>query len=186
MAVQYARQLADPSLVRSRFGNNNNGNNGQYGQNQAYPMQPQGPGFYPPPPLQHQDSNSWMVPPYPGPPQGQGVEGAGYNKSDYQPEAAWASAGTGGPAGGGAHREEEEAWERARMTGVTAHLTGQASPPPSTSGPGQVRSPDNTRGFVIPNNEEDEAWERARNEGPTAHLTGNGVQGRRTDGGNAI
>lgn len=72
----------------------------------------------------------------------------------------------------GENREEEEAWERARTGGVTAHLTGQASPPPP--GSARVRDEGNSQGFVVSNNEEDEAWERARVKGPTAHLTGNG------------
>lgn len=161
-------------------------------------MQPQG-GFYPPPPLQHQDSNSWMVPPYPGPREdGQGPQG--YDKADYHPEAEWAQhqsqynnqnpfsdlppppAGSGSGIGG--NREEEEAWARARDNGVTAHLTGQASPPPS--GAQRVRDETNTQGFVVPNSEEDEAWERARMEGPTAHLTGNGLGSGRKGGDNAV
>lgn len=169
MAMQYARQLANPSLVRTR---------GQMNNNQAYPMQPQQGGFYPPPPLQHQDSNSWMVPPYPGPPTDQNQQQRGYDKSDYHPQAEWANEGSSQNQD---HREEEEAWERARTTGVTAHLTGQASPPPS--GRSMLRDENNSQGFLIPNNEEDEAWERARTQGPTAHLTGNGQPKM---GGNAL
>ena len=82
------------------------------------------------------------------------------------------------------NREEEEAWERARNSGVTAHLTGQASPPPS--GSQRVRDETNTQGFVVPNSEEDEAWERARMEGPTAHLTGNGLGSGRKARDNAV
>ena len=68
---------------------------------------------------------------------------------------------------------EERAWQEARANGVTAHLTGQASPP--ASGAGRMRDEENTRGFVVPNQEEEEAWERARKEGVTAHLTGGGA-----------
>lgn len=150
--------------------------------NQAYPLQPQQGGFYPPPPLQHQNSNSWMVPPYPGPPMDQAQRG--YDKSDYHPQAQWANAGAD-VGSSQPHREEEEAWERARTTGVTAHLTGQASPPPS--GRSMVRDESNPQGFLIPNNEEDEAWERARQDGPTAHLTGNGPSAAAArPGGNAV
>jgi hypothetical protein len=179
MAMQYARQLADPSLVRQRINgfNQNNNNN----QQQAYPMQPQG-GFYPPPPLQHQDSESWRVPVYPGPPESQSLGATPpYNKSDYHPEAHWAN--EGGPdadpfaAHGSRHDAEERAWEQARTGGVTAHLTGQASPPPSGTGGHVVRSNENPSGFVVPNREEEEAWLEARNTGVTAHLTGAGTSG---------
>ena len=64
----------------------------------------------------------------------------------------------------GEHREEEEAWERARNEGVTAHLTGH--------GPGPRRNSGEVQGYAMRNTEEDEAWERARAEGVTAHLTG--------------
>lgn len=183
MAMQYARQLADPSLVRQRFnGFNRNANSGN--QAQAYPLQPQGPGFYPPPPLQHQDSNSWMVPPYPGPPQSQGqgqelgegsTERPPYDKSDYQPRVAWASDAP--DADPFRHDAEERAWDQARSNGVTAHLTGQGSPPPTGTGAQAVRSVENPSGFVVPNREEEEAWLEARNTGVTAHLTGGGAGG---------
>jgi hypothetical protein len=62
--------------------------------------------------------------------------------------------------------EEDEAWERARTQGVTAHLTGHAPPP-------QLENSRATAGYAVGNEEEDEAWERARMTGPTAHLTGN-------------
>jgi len=129
------------------------------------------------------DRQSWMVPPYPGP------SGAPppphFEKSDYQPEAEWAQAEpvdyappSGPPPlrnpftdGSGSHvvpnREEDEAWERARSEGVTAHLTGHAAAPGGNS----------SEGYTIPNEEEDEAWERARTEGVTAHYTGAGRSG---------
>jgi len=180
MTLQYARQLADPSLVRPRFTNQQN--------QQAYPLQPTG-GFYPPPPLQHQGSNSWMVPPYPGPPQPPPTQGQGqgWDKGDYHPRAEWAntpdenldedpfrSSPASRPGNSSSHDAEERAWERARTEGVTAHLTGQASPPRTGAG---VRDEENTRSFIVPNVEEEEAWDRARKEGVTAHLTGNGRGG---------
>jgi hypothetical protein len=179
MTVQYARQLADPSLVRPRFTNQQN--------QQAYPLQPTG-GFYPPPPLNHQDSNSWSAPPYtptqPPPPGGPPP----WTKGDYHPQAAWANTPDEGldedpfrssPAtrpglGGSSYDAEERAWRDARDNGVTAHYTGQASPPRSGTG---VRDEENPRGFVVPNDPEEEAWERARKEGVTAHLTGGGKGG---------
>ncbi|KAK4688613.1 hypothetical protein P7C73_g1501, partial [Tremellales sp. Uapishka_1] len=168
IALAYYRQLLDPSSVRQRVTVHNN--------SQAFPMQPQG-GFYPPPPQQN-----WMVPPYPGPPAGAPPPPEGFEKSDYHPEAEWAQANTlnyapppGSPPRGTNHnpflatavvpnREEDEAWERARAEGVTAHLTGHGIAP----------NIDTSQGYTIPNQEEDEAWERAREEGVTAHLTGHG------------
>jgi hypothetical protein len=130
-----------------------------------------------------------MVPPYPGPPQEQGQaqgQGQEYDKSNYHPQASWAtstelededpfrrSPGTSAPRRVNSNDPEERAWQEARANGVTAHLTGQASPP--ASGVGRVRDAENSRGFVVPNQEEEEAWERARNEGVTAHLTGGGL-----------
>ena len=131
-----------------------------------------------------------MVPPYPGPPAG----GVQFEKSDYHPNAEWAqndpfaneeyAPPPGSPPRQGrapaaestealVNNHEEEAWQRAQSTGVTAHLTGHAPGP---------RSNEQDDGYIIPNNEEDEAWERARNEGVTAHLTGqaSGSASRRT------
>lgn len=147
--------------------------------NQSIPLQNYPPpphqtqaqqGYWGPPPSQQQN---WMVPPYPGPPP-PGQEP--YEKSDYQPDAEWAQAGYAPPPGPppgasrstnvdhGEHREEEEAWERARTEGVTAHLTGHGTAPRRNSG--------EVQGYATRNVEEDEAWERARGEGVTAHLTG--------------
>jgi len=114
-----------------------------------------------------------MVPPYPGPPPpGQGGQSA-FEKTDYQPAADWAQDGYAPPSGpppagsrgNTEHREEEEAWERARTEGVTAHLTGHGPGPRRDSG-------EAARGYGVSNTEEDEAWERARSEGVTAHYTG--------------
>ena len=130
---------------------------------QSYPPPPAGEqGYYgaPPPPT----DQSWMVPPYPGPP----AQGSAFEKTDYQPAADWAQDAHDPVAAREAmeHREEEEAWERARTTGVTAHLTGHGPGPRRDSGEG-------VRGYgMSSNNEEDEAWERARGEGVTAHFTG--------------
>ena len=161
--MSYYHQLASPAAPVS----------------QSIPLQ-----SYPPPPPPGQQGHwggappsqeqSWMVPPYPGPPPpGQGGAGA-FEKTDYQPAAEWAHDGYAPPAGAppaGArgdmeHREEEEAWERARTEGVTAHLTGHGPGPRTQRDSGEVR------GFAVHNNEEDEAWERARGEGVTAHFTG--------------
>jgi hypothetical protein len=170
MTLQYGRQLADPSLVRTRQQMN------QQNQ-QAYPLQPQG-GFYPPPPLNHQDSEQWPAPPYSGPPP---PPPNPYDKSDYHPQAEWANThdedpfrSSPGHGVGGSHDAEERAWERARTEGVTAHLTGQASPRGMGTG---VRDEENPRGFVVPNEEEDAAWDEARKGGVTAHLTGGGKAG---------
>ncbi|ORY20382.1 hypothetical protein BCR39DRAFT_84370 [Naematelia encephala] len=167
VALSFYRQLLDPSLVRSRAS-----------QPQAFAMQP---GSYYPPPTQDQ---SWMVPPYPGPP-GNAPPPPTFEKSDYQPDAEWAQAeyapppgappgsrgGVGEPSG---LRAQEEAWLNAQRTGPTAHLTGH--------GPGpREEDEDEDVGFVVPNPEEDEAWERARQGGVTAHLTGQ-TKGRRGSG----
>jgi len=143
---------------------------------QAYPLQPQG-GFYPPPPLNHQDSEQWPAPPYSGPPP---PPPNPYDKSDYHPQAEWANTPDErldedpfrrSPGQSGSHDAEEKAWERARTEGVTAHLTGQAGPRGTGTG---VRNEENPRGFVVPNEEEDAAWDEARKGGVTAHLTGGG------------
>lgn len=145
---------------------------------------PPPPGFGQP---QAQDQ-SWMVPPYPGPPAG---SKGPYEKGDYQPDAEWAQVNEveydrpsgppprGGFGGGsGAYREEssgdpaEDAWQRAQREGVTAHYTGHAPAPRATN---QEES-----GYRVGNTEEDEAWERAKNEGVTAHFTGAGSS--RADG----
>ncbi|WVQ85953.1 hypothetical protein IAT38_008121 [Cryptococcus sp. DSM 104549] len=168
--MSYYHQLRDPSSVRERTPR------GMQNQNQAFPMQP---GYYPPPPANGQQP--WMVPPYPGPPaNAPPPPGPGYEKSDYQPDAPWAQAeydaphgappgnSTSGGFGVSANRAEDEAWERAQASGVTAHLTGH--------GAGRPRDVEQeARGYTIRNEEEDEAWERARNEGVTAHLTGAGT-----------
>ncbi|WVQ70667.1 hypothetical protein IAR50_000189 [Cryptococcus sp. DSM 104548] len=156
----YYHQLLDPSSVRERRNDR---------QNQAFPMQ----SSYPPPPDGQQ---AWMVPPYPGPPgpyANNPPPPAGYEKSDYHPDAEWAQADYAPPPGApprerdiGENRAEEEAWDRARSQGVTAHLTGHGSAP-------RRSSDSQDGGYVIPNAEEDEAWERARNEGVTSHMTGN-------------
>ncbi|RSH85286.1 hypothetical protein EHS25_005093 [Saitozyma podzolica] len=164
IAIAYYRQVLDPSSVRTRV----------QAQSQAFQMQP---GQYQPPP---QTQQGWMVPPYPGPP-ANGVNGPGFEKSDYHPDAPWAQgteplgyAPPSGPPPGVSSRgiepnaEEDEAWERARTQGVTAHLTGHAPPPQFESS----RATGAT-GYALSNEEEDEAWERARTTGPTAHLTGN-------------
>lgn len=92
------------------------------------------------------------VPPYPGPPaadspfaprRDDAVKAENGEFSHDAQERAWADAQANGPtvnAGFGAHgreergtggyevghnEEEEEAWARARETGVTAHLTGE-------------------------------------------------------------
>ncbi|ODN99471.1 hypothetical protein L198_03315 [Cryptococcus wingfieldii CBS 7118] len=167
----YYHQLLDPTSVRER-------QNYRQNQNQAFPMQ----SSYPPPPDGQQ---AWMVPPYPGPPAPPGHYAnnppppAGYEKSDYHPGAEWAQGDYAPPAGApprerdiGENRAEEEAWDRARSQGVTAHLTGHGFAP--------RRSSDSLNGgYAIPNAEEDEAWERARNEGVTSHLTGNKRNGER-------
>ena len=162
IAITYYRQLLDPSSMRPM----------RTTQNQNFPMQP-------PPPGQGygQNEQPWMVPPYPGPPAGD----APYEKSDYHPNAEWANDDVpysyappaGAPPGssraardsseGLVHDAQEEAWQRARSGGVTAHLTGHAAAP---------RGRDDEDGFMVPNREEDEAWERARTGGVTAHLTG--------------
>lgn len=134
-----------------------------------------------------------MVPPYPGPPtDGQNPFVGGYEKSDYQPSAEWAAGLSGVPgagAGAGAqygpppgsppratardgstNREEEEAWAAAQSQGVTAHLTGHASPT-SPRAAGTAGAAPST-GYTIGNAEEDEAWERARTDGVTSHITG--------------
>lgn len=172
MTLQYARQLADPSLVRTRQQMNQQNN-------QAYPLQPQG-GFYPPPPLQHQNSEQWPAPPYSGPtnlnPPPPGGGPPGWSKGDYHPSAEWAntpdehldedpfrsSPGTSRPR---EYNAQEEAWRRAQDDGPTAHLTGS----------GSARRDDDRSGFVVPNQEEDDAWEEARKGGVTAHLTGGGA-----------
>ncbi|EIW69892.1 hypothetical protein TREMEDRAFT_73651 [Tremella mesenterica DSM 1558] len=175
VAIAYYRQLLDPSSVRTRTRPN---------VPQAFPLQ-SGP-YYPPP----NGQQPWMVPPYPGPPAGRPSQ---FEKSDYHPEAEWAQGETVGfapPPGPPParntnpfdtsnpfeneesisrsrvvpNREEDEAWERARSEGVTAHLTGHAPAPLTTR--------EESSGYVIGNREEDEAWERAREEGLTAHLTG--------------
>ncbi len=137
------------------------------------------PGDYGPPPPNAQQP--WMVPPYPGP--NNASAPPHFEKSDYQPEAEWANAETlayapppgppprnpfadGSESNVMPNKAEEEAWERARSGGVTAHLTGHASPPPARS-----------QGYIISNQEEDEAWDRARTRGVTAHLTGAGRGG---------
>ncbi|KAK8850520.1 hypothetical protein IAR55_004438 [Kwoniella newhampshirensis] len=165
--LAYYRQLIDPASVRQRVPPQTH--------NQAFQMQP---GYYPPP-LANDQQQSWMVPPYPGPPaNGPPPPASGFEKSDYQPDVEWAQAeyapppgpppsqgGSWGTSGPAPNRAEDEAWERARTEGVTAHLTGQ--------GPGPITSRrDEERGFVVDNEEEEEAWERARNAGVTAHLTG--------------
>jgi len=169
IALSYYRQLLDPNSVRRR-------NTVPQQQQQAFQMQA---GIYPPPPDNRQ---SWMVPPYPG---SANTPPPNFEKSDYQPEAEWANvepiayAPPSGPpprnaftdvSGSGPNvapnRAEDEAWERARSEGVTAHLTGHAPPPAVES-----------QGYVIGNPEEDEAWERARTEGVTAHLTGADIGG---------
>ena len=140
------------------------------------------PGYYGAPPSGQQ---SWMVPPYPGNPAAQPPPN--FEKSDYHPEAEWAQVEpltyappTGPPPrnpfvdGSGSNitsnRAEDEAWERAKSGGVTAHLTGHASPPRF----------EDSHAYTIPNSEEDEAWDVARTEGVTAHFTGGGrlVAGR--------
>ena len=135
------------------------------------------PGMYGPPPDNRQ---SWMLPPYPG--SSTAPPPSNFEKSDYQPEAEWAqgeSIAYAPPSGppprnpfndpSGSDRAEDEAWERARSEGVTAHLTGHAPSPFSDTSQGY--------GYTIPNKEEDEAWDRARIEGVTAHLTGAGRGG---------
>jgi hypothetical protein len=147
--MSYARQVADPSLIRTRA-------NAQT-QNQAYQMQPQQGGFYPPPPQnnnQHQQQQGWMVPPYPGPPVDPHVGATPqYEKNDYHPQAEWANTPYSPPPGSPPNHasinpftstrpnrevipnaEEDEAWERARTQGVTAHLTGQGQGPSAGSG----------------------------------------------------
>ena len=164
--------------------------------NASIPLQNYGNNPYannPPPPNNQwgqppTGQQSWMVPPYPGPPPGQSQNS--YEKGDFQPVAEWANNNTlnnnayapppGPPPqqgfGGGLNRSnqtdaQEEAWERARNQGVTAHLTGH--------GLDRTRR-DSDEGYVVTNREEDEAWERARGEGITAHLTGH--QQKRKDG----
>ena len=115
VTLGFYRQVRDPSLVRRNFGRN---------APQNIPLeQPQG-------------QQGWMVPPYPGPPQGARPQ---FEKNEYQPEAEWANESLGPAAQGenpfetggstSVHRAEDEAWERARTGGVTAHLTGHAAPP---------------------------------------------------------
>nr|ODN89948.1 hypothetical protein L203_01865 [Cryptococcus depauperatus CBS 7841] len=164
----YYHQLLDPSSIRERRPT-------LIRQNDSYPMQFE---HYPPPP--HNGSQPWMVPPYPGPPAGNSSyppPPQGYEKSDYHPDAEWAQSNYPPPPGaplsdsnsrGVENREEEEAWERARAEGATAHLTGHAAAP-------NRNSDERERGYVIPNAEEDMAWERAKNEGVTAHITGHGT-----------
>jgi len=158
IALSYYRQLLDPSSVRQR------GNN----QAQSFAMAPPHQSFYAGPPQNdNTQQQNWMVPPYPGPPANAPVQG--YEKSDYQPGAEWAQyAPPDGPPPSQAHRAEEEAWERARAEGSTAHFTNGNSRRAQDGG---------DVGFVVPNREEDEAWERARQEGVTAHLTGQGRKG---------
>lgn len=139
-----------------------------------------GPGGYrPPPPADGQQA--WMVPPYPGPPNyaNNPPPPQGWDKSDYHPDAEWAQADYASPSSRerdiGDNREEEEAWERARSQGVTAHLTGHA--------PLRAREDvERDSGYVIPNAEEDQAWEEARNQGVTAHLTGAATRREREGG----
>ena len=168
-ALAYYRQLLDPSLIRQRVADPR--------QTEAFQMQP---GYYGAPPSGQQ---SWVVPPYPGNP---GAEPPRqFEKSDYHPEAEWAQVetlmydpSTGPPPtnpfadGSGSaiasNKAEDEAWERAKSGGVTAHLTGHAPPPRL----------ENPSGYTIPNPEEDEAWDLAKAEGVTAHYTGGGRPSR--------
>lgn len=162
MALVYYHQLRTPPAPFS----------------QSIPLQPYANNPPPPQNWNGQGSNeqSWMVPPYPGPPPGS-TPGA-YEKGEFHPDAEWAQASYAPPPGPppaqagfggsrdvehGQHRAEEEAWERARTQGVTAHLTGHAPAPDRR---------ESEEGYVVRNTEEDEAWERARGEGVTAHLTG--------------
>jgi hypothetical protein len=152
IALAYYRQLLDPNSVRQRVRN----------QPQSFAMGAPPQSFYAGPTNDNTQQQQWMVPPYPGPPANAPTQG--YEKSDYQPGAEWAQyAPPDGPPP--ANRAEDEAWERARAEGSTAHFT---------NGSRRVDREEEDVGFVVPNREEDEAWERARTEGVTAHYTGHG------------
>ncbi|ORX41009.1 hypothetical protein BD324DRAFT_612870 [Kockovaella imperatae] len=174
IAITYYRQLANPSSMRP-----------QNSQPQEFAMQPPPPGRTYSGQGQQQP---WMVPPYPGPP----PEGTPFEKSDYQPSASWANGDqnymyappSGSPPGGSQSRDmegrdsseglvhdaQEEAWQRAQTTGVTAHLTGHAS---------NSKGRDDEEGYTVTNRAEDDAWENARTQGVTAHFTGHASGARR-------
>lgn len=151
--MSYYRQLLDPSAVRERVSRYTEGAfqlqpQGPYAPQNGYtpPYGGYAPPEGPPPPM------GGYVPPYPGPPpegspfaprHDDTAKAANGEFSHDAQERAWADAQANGPtvnaglaaraAQGGPERgyevghneEEEEAWARARETGVTAHLTGE-------------------------------------------------------------
>ena len=70
------------------------------------------------------------------------------------------------------NREEDEAWERAKSEGVTAHLTGHASPMSHGSDKG------GSDGYSTPYEEAEAAWEYARAQDVAAHQIKEGGSGQ--------